>query len=77
MKENAEVIVEEVYEEEYDYEEEFEDEGVIAVHELMPLRAAGEDSMERIADMKDQFSRTIDPILRMYNAAMCATKARL
>ena len=34
-------------------------------------------SMERIADMKDQFSQTIDPILRMYNAAMCATTARL
>lgn len=78
MKENTEVIVEEVYEEiQEEFGEEFENESVIAVHELMPLRMAGEDSMERIADMKDQFSRTIDPILRMYNAAMCATKARL
>ena len=41
------------------------------------MRAAMDDSMERIADMKDQFSQTIDPILRMYNAAMCATTARL
>lgn len=82
MKKSTEVIVEEVYEESYeeafeDYEEIYEDESVIAVHELMPLRAAGEDSMEHIADMKDQFSRTIDPILCMYNSAMCATTARL
>lgn len=52
-------------------------ENVIAVRELVPMRAAMDDSMERIADMKDQFSQTIDPILRMYNAAMCATTARL
>lgn len=79
MKKRTEGIVEEMYEEAYEeiYEEVYEDERVIAVHELMPLRAAGEDSMERIADMTDQFSRTIDPILCMYNAAMCATKARL
>lgn len=62
MKKSTEVIVEEVYEESYeetfeDYEEIYEDESVIAVHELMPLRAAGEDSMEHIADMKDQFSQ--------------------
>ena len=50
---------------------------VIAVRDLVPMRAAMDDSMERIADMKDQFSQTIDPILRMYNAAMCATTARL
>lgn len=52
-------------------------ENVIAVRDLVPMRAAMDDSMERIADMKDQFSQTIDPILRMYNAAMCATTARL
>lgn len=52
-------------------------ENVIAVRDLVPMRAAMDDSMERIADMKDQFSETIDPILRMYNAAMCATTARL
>ena len=47
------------------------------MRDLVPMRAAMDDSMERIADMKDQFSQTIDPILRMYNAAMCATTARL
>ena len=62
-----EIEIEEVTAQEY----------VIAVRDLVPMRAAMDDSMERIADMKDQFSQTIDPILRMYNAAMCATTARL
>ena len=50
---------------------------MLAVRELMPIHCVGEDDMEHIADMTEQFSRTIDPILRMYNAAMCATTARL
>lgn len=50
---------------------------VISMNELMPVRTAADDDMERIADMTDEFSQTIDPILRMYNAAMCATTARL
>lgn len=58
-------------------EEVYTQEDVIAVHELVPLRTAVDDSMEHIADMTDQFSRTMDPILRMYNAAMCAMTARL
>ena len=62
---------------EIEIEEVTAQENVIAVRDLMPMRAAMDDSMERIADMKDQFSQTIDPILRMYNAAMCATTARL
>ena len=61
---------------EIEIEEVTAQENVIAVRDLVPMRAAMDDSMERIADMKDQFSQTIDPILRMYNAAMCAT-ARL
>ena len=44
---------------------------------LMLVRGMVDDDMEHIADMKEQFSQTIDPILRMYNAAMCATTARL
>lgn len=52
-------------------------ESVIELHELVPLRTAVSDNMERIADMTDEFSQTMDPILRMYNAAMCATTARL
>ena len=62
---------------EIEIEEVTAQENVIAVRYLVPMRAAMDDSMERIADMKDQFSQTIDPILRMYNAAMCATTARL
>ena len=61
---------------EIEIEEVTAQENVIAVRDLVPMRAAMDDSMERIADMKDQFSQTIDPILRMYNAA-CATTARL
>ena len=55
---------------EIEIEEVTAQENVIAVRDLVPMRAAMDDSMERIADMKDQFSQTIDPILRMYNAAM-------
>ena len=62
---------------EIEIEEVTAQDNVIAVRDLVPMRAAMDDSMERIADMKDQFSQTIDPILRMYNAAMCATTARL
>lgn len=62
---------------EIEIEEVTAQENVIAVRDLVPMRVAMDDSMERIADMKDQFSQTIDPILRMYNAAMCATTARL
>lgn len=62
---------------EIEIEEVTAQENVIAVRDLVPMRAVMDDSMERIADMKDQFSQTIDPILRMYNAAMCATTARL
>ena len=62
---------------EIEIEEVTAQENVIAVRDLVPMRAAMDDSMERIADMKDQFSQTIDPIQRMYNAAMCATTARL
>lgn len=53
------------------------EEEVIQVHGLVPLRRAMSSSMEDIADMTDQFSQTMDPILRMYNAAMSATTARL
>lgn len=58
-------------------EEIYAQQSVIEVHELVPFRSAVDDNMEHIADMTDQFSRTMDPILRMYNAAMCATTARL
>lgn len=58
-------------------EEIYVEQEVIQVNELMPLHIRMDDDMEQIADMTDQFSRTIDPILCMYNAAMSATSARL
>jgi putative GTP pyrophosphokinase len=47
------------------------------VNELMPLHSPQNDNMERIADMTEEFSQLMDPILRMYSAAMSATTARL
>ena len=44
---------------------------------LVPARIKMEDNMEEIADMTDRFSRSIDPILSMYNSAMCVTQSRL
>lgn len=44
---------------------------------LITLDNAGSDNMRTIADMTEQFKHSIDPILRMYNAAMSATTARL
>ena len=44
---------------EIEIEEVTAQENVIAVRDLVPMRAAMDDSMERIADMKDQFSQTI------------------
>ncbi len=54
-----------------------ESEETIEVTELMPLGTPDHDNMKTIADMTEQFTYTIDPILRMYNAAMCAATARL
>ncbi len=54
-----------------------EKETVIEVNGLVPARMHVDDNMQNIADMKEQFSVTIDPVLRMYSAAMSATTARL
>lgn len=62
---------------ETDVEEYVLEEPVIQVNELMPMPAYVNDNMVHIADMKEEFSHTIDPILRMYSAAMSAMTARL
>ncbi|SFA76379.1 putative GTP pyrophosphokinase [Acetitomaculum ruminis DSM 5522] len=49
----------------------------IEVTALVPANTTVNDDMEYIADITDQFSATMDPILRMYSAAMSATTARL
>lgn len=62
---------------EIDAGEYYSDEPVIQVNELMPMPMYVNDNMVHIADMKEEFSHTIDPILRMYSAAMSAMTARL
>ena len=54
-----------------------EQNNVLSVNELVPMQRGVDDSMEKIADITDEFSQTMEPILRMYNAAMCVTTARL
>lgn len=53
------------------------EEETITITELVPLSGSVHDNMRTIADMTEQFTHTIDPILRMYNAAMSAATARL
>ena len=55
----------------------YEDQKVFEVNGLVPVHFNQENSMERLADMTEEFSQSIDPILRMYSAAMSATTARL
>jgi putative GTP pyrophosphokinase len=50
---------------------------MIEVSGLVPARMKVNDNMQELADMTEQFSVTIDPVLRMYSAAMSATTARL
>lgn len=45
--------------------------------EIMTIQPTGNDSMVHIVDIADDFSHTMEPILRMYSAAMSATTARL
>lgn len=52
-------------------------EEVVEVNQVIPLDITHSDNMEKIADMSEHFSQTMDPILRMYNAAMNATTARM
>lgn len=47
------------------------------IFDIVPITRSVNDDMEEIAQMTEQFSQTIDPILRMYNSAMSVTKSRL
>lgn len=53
------------------------EEDTIEINGLVPARIFANENMQDIADMTEQFSVTIDPMLRMYSAAMSATTARL
>lgn len=52
-------------------------EEVVQENGLIPVSFQIEDDMEHLVDITEQFSQTMDPILKMYSAAMSATKARL
>lgn len=49
----------------------------ISVHELVPMTWGIQDDMSHIADIGEEFSQTMDPILRLYNAAINVTTSRL
>lgn len=50
---------------------------VTEIYGIIPLSSDNESNMEHIAGLSEEFSRTIEPILRMYNSAMNVSKARL
>lgn len=51
--------------------------GIFQIEEVMPTGLIYDDSMVRVADISDEFLKLIEPILRMYNAAMSVTTARI
>ncbi len=57
-------------------EVQIEEEKSVQIHELVPVKGYVDD-MKRIVDLNDEFTRTMDPILRMYNAAMNETATRI
>lgn len=49
----------------------------IRINDVIPVETYVDEDMESIAEMRERFSRSIDPILSMYNSAMSVAKARL
>lgn len=49
---------------------------IVHMNSLVPVGGALDD-MQRIADIQEEFSHTMDPILRLYNAAMNLTATRI
>ena len=49
----------------------------IEVYELVTSQATTGEDMRHMADIHDEFMHTMDPILRMYNAAMNVTETRM
>lgn len=49
----------------------------IEVNNLVRIENSLEVSMQRIVNLTEEFSQTMEPILCMYNAAMSVTKSRL
>ena len=57
--------------------EKVEAEEEVSLHELVPMTVGIQDDMSHIADIGEEFFRTMDPILRLYNAAINVTATRL
>lgn len=51
-------------------------EETLEINGLMPVTNPKSNDMKHIADMKSEFSQSMDPVLRMYNAAMNEAIAR-
>ena len=49
----------------------------IEVYELVTSQSTTGEDMRHMADIHDEFMHTMDPILRMYNAAMNVTETRM
>lgn len=52
-------------------------EETMEIYDIVPLASSHQEDMRRMADINDEFTHTMDPILRMYHAAMHATETRL
>lgn len=64
-------------EEDWYTEQTVEQTETIEVYELVSTVVTTDDDMRRMADLNDEFTHTMDPILRMYNAAMHVTETRM
>ena len=64
-------------EEDWHTEQTVEQTETIEVYELVSTVVTTDDDMRRMADLNDEFTHTMDPILRMYNAAMHVTETRM
>jgi putative GTP pyrophosphokinase len=49
----------------------------IEIFDIVPTAMASQEDMKHISDIDEEFYHTMDPILRMYHAAMSATETRL
>lgn len=52
-------------------------ENYLQVNALIPVEVQRANDMEKIAEMIEAFSQSMDPILSMYNSAMSVTQSRL
>lgn len=70
-KETTEILVEETVRIVETTEE------TMPIYDIVPVGGVVEEDMRHMAHINDEFSHTMEPILRMYHAAMHATETRL